>query len=90
MKRAATKAERDYVRRVKELSCGLCGAAGPSSAHHIRTGQGMGQRAGHHLTIPLCWEHHQGKTGIHGDQSAWRVRHVTELDVLDDTIGRLT
>lgn len=30
-----------------------------------------------------------GKTGIHGDRSAWRLRKLTELDALADTIRRL-
>ena len=78
-----------HVARVKQLPCGVCGAPAPSAAHHVRTGQGMSQRAGDFCTIPLCWEHHQGTTGIHGDRSAWRLRKLTEMDVLDDTIGKL-
>lgn len=78
-----------YMGRVKALPCFVCGAPGPSHAHHIRTGQGGAQRASDYLTIPLCWEHHQGKTGIHGDRSAWLLRKVNELDGVADTIRRL-
>lgn len=46
----------------------------------------MGQRAGHGLVIPLCWDCHQGPQGIHGDRSAWRLRKMNELDALDNTI----
>ena len=49
----------------------------------------MGQRAGHGLTIPLCWDCHQGPHGIHGDRSRWRLRKMTELDALDRTNLRL-
>lgn len=83
-----TPAER-HKARVASLPCSVCGAPGPSNVHHIRAGQGMGQRADHFLTIPLCYEHHQGKTGIHGDRSAWRLRKMSELDALADTIRRL-
>ena len=82
-------ASRRYMCLVKELPCFVCGAPGPSFAHHIRTGQGGSQRASDYLTIPLCWEHHQGPTGIHGDRSAWRLRKVEELDGVADTISKL-
>lgn len=81
--------ERKHVQRVKELPCGLCETPGPSFAHHIREGQGMSQRAGHFCTIPLCFECHQGAQGIHGDRALWRIYKKTEVDVLDETIGRL-
>lgn len=84
-----TKGERKHIERVKSLPCGLCDAPGPSSAHHVRTGQGMGQRAGHYCTIPLCYPCHQGEEGFHGSKALWNVYRKTELDVLDQTIGRL-
>lgn len=83
-----TPAQR-HKARVASLPCAVCGAPGPSNVHHIREGQGMSQRADHFLTIPLCYEHHQGKTGIHGDRSAWRLRKMSELDALADTIRML-
>lgn len=83
------RAEQQYLSRVKSLPCGLCSASGPSHAHHVRVGQGMGQRAGHFCTIPLCWACHQGPNGIHGDRSLWKVYKKTELGVLDETIGKL-
>lgn len=84
-----TAAERRRLARVAALPCVVCDAPGPSCVHHIREGQGMGQRAGHGLTIPLCWDCHQGPHGIHGDRSRWRLRKMTELDALDRTNLRL-
>lgn len=78
-----------YIARVRELPCFVCKQPGPSYAHHIRAGIGKGQKAPDFLTIPLCYEHHQGKTGIHGDRSAWLLRKVDELDGVADTIKRL-
>ena len=49
----------------------------------------MAQRAGDYCTIPLCYECHQGKNGIHGDRALWKVYKKTELDVLDETIESL-
>lgn len=88
--RAKTAAGSAHLARVKGLPCACCGAAAPSDAHHIREGQGGAQRAPDFLAIPLCKEHHQGKTGVHGDKSAMRLRKLTELDMLADTIRRLT
>lgn len=88
-RKALTPAEREHIARVKALPCGLCGARGPSHAHHIRTGQGMSQRAGHYCTLPLCFSCHQGPNGIHGDRALWRVYRKTEMDVLDETNQRL-
>jgi len=83
-----TPAQR-HMGRVAELPCCVCGQPGPSIVHHIRAGQGMAQRASDFLTLPLCHEHHVGRTGIHGDRSAWRLRKLDELGALADTIRKL-
>jgi hypothetical protein len=54
--------------------------------HHIREGQGAGQRASHWLVIPVCPECHQGPNGIHGDRSLLRIAKVSEVDLLARTI----
>ena len=89
MSRAKSPRERRYHERVAELPCACCRRPGPSMVHHIRHGQGMAQRAGHYLTVPLCYDCHQGPGGIHGDRSRWAVYRTDELQALDDTIGRL-
>lgn len=80
---------RNHIARIKAMPCGLCGASGPSDAHHIREGQGMGQRASDYLAVPLCKDCHQGPQGLHGDRSLWRVYRKGELDVLAETIAIL-
>lgn len=80
-----------HIAHVLTLPCAICQALGMQQvgrtyAHHIREGQGASQRAHDELTVPLCWEHHQGRTGIHGDRSAWRLARLDELDVLADVI----
>jgi Recombination enhancement, RecA-dependent nuclease len=89
-----TAKERTHMGRVAALGCVICRLLGdgptPAQVHHIRTGQGAAQRAGDYLTVPLCEMHHTGPTGIHGDRSALRLLRVTELDLLDITIGELT
>ena len=81
------------MNRVAELGCVVCRMLGygstPAQLHHVREGQGMAQRAQNWLVVPLCPEHHQGKTGGHGDRSAMRQLKVDELDLLSQTIQDL-
>ena len=54
-----------YLAKVASLPCCVCGAR-PVEVHHIRTGCGMGQRAGDDQTIPLCpWHHRTGPDAFH-------------------------
>jgi len=77
---------REYMGRVAQLPCAICGVYGVN-VHHIRTGIGMGRRASDFDTLPLCPEHHQGMTGIHGmGRKAWERHHgITELQLLQKT-----
>lgn len=65
-----TKAELIHKDRLAQLGCMAClrihGAhnPGPVELHHLRTG-GWG-KGDYKTLIPLCVEHHRGKTGIHG------------------------
>lgn len=65
-----SKAEQEHKSRVAALGCILCKHMGygftQAYLHHPRFSEGMGQRASDFLVIPLCYEHHQGATGLHG------------------------
>lgn len=79
-----TAADREHLAKIKSMPCGVCGAHGPSDAHHIK--QGL-----HYLCIPLCKDCHQGShNGIHGRRSIWNVLKKTEESVLNDTVRHLT
>lgn len=88
-----TKADKQHLARVASLGCIVCrneghGTTPPelTAIHHIRAGQGMGQRASHHETIPLCALHHQlGGYGIaiHAGQAEWERRFGTERQLLE-------
>jgi hypothetical protein len=66
------------------MPCEVCGAHGPSDAHHIK--QGL-----QYLCIPLCRDCHQGSfNGIHGQARIWAVYKKDEMSVLNDVIARLT
>ena len=84
MNNKLTAAEREHLQRIKEMRCGVCDAAGPSDAHHIR--QGL-----QYTCIPLCKDCHQGSfNGIHGQARIWSVYKKDVMTVLNDTIKKLT
>ena len=83
-----SKAEQRHLARVAGLPCAVCGAVGVQ-VHHLREGQGMGQRASNYLTVPLCPDCHVGPKGLHGDRSLMRIRKLGELDLLAMTIEAL-
>lgn len=83
-----TGTERVWMARVAALPCSLCGDHGVQ-LHHIREGQGMAQRASNFLVVPLCPDCHNGPLGVHGDKTMLRIKKVTELDLLANTIEAL-
>ena len=79
-----TRAEREYLSRVKQLPCGVCGHHPPSEAHHVE--QGL-----HYLCIPLCEDCHRGSfNGIHGQRRVWAASKLNEHDVLNETVALLS
>lgn len=80
--RAISTAESRHLAAVKELPCSVCGAPGPSSAHHIKQQQ-------HWTAVALCWDCHQGRNGWHGTKAYWRIKKMDELDGLAVTLERL-
>lgn len=84
----ASKTEKKWMDKVAQLPCVLCGAHGVQ-LHHIREGQGMAQRASNFLVVPLCPDCHTGPMGVHGDKTMMRIKKLTELDMLAQTIEAL-
>lgn len=83
MNNRPSESEKKHLHRIKEMDCSVCGASGPSDAHHIA--QHM-----QYLTIPLCKDCHQGShNGIHGEARLWKVLRKTELSCLNETIRKL-
>jgi hypothetical protein len=74
--------------KVADLGCLVCRRMGyygtPAELHHKRAGTGAGKRSSHFEVIPLCPEHHRGKTGLHGLGSKGFVKHYgyDEVDLL--------
>jgi hypothetical protein len=87
--------EQLHKARLVELGCMCCDMAldvfTPGvQLHHRRAGQGWGK--GDWMTlIPLCPEHHQGATGVHGLGTKAFPKHYgfTEQDMLDKALRLL-
>lgn len=90
-----TIAERKHMSKVAELGCAVCRRMGyegtPAELHHPRALAGGWGRSSHMDVIPLCPEHHRGKTGLHGLGTRGFPKHYgfTEQDLLDDVRGLL-
>lgn len=75
--------DRSRLARVKACPCSVCGAAGPSEAHHIKQGQQM-------TCVALCADCHRGShNGWHGRRALWRIKKMDELDALAVTLENL-
>lgn len=82
-KKAMTTEERDHVTRIKEMRCSVCEATGPSEAHELEQGQWF-------TSIPLCQDCHRGGfNGIHGQARIWKVKKLTEMVCLNETIKHI-
>jgi hypothetical protein len=86
-----TKNEKQHLSLVAELGCIVCKRLGfdgtPAEIHHLRAGQGWG-RSSHYHAIPLCPEHHRGKTGVHGLGTKGFPKHYgfTEEELLEEVL----
>ncbi|WP_336818093.1 Ref family recombination enhancement nuclease [Cedecea sp. MMO-103] len=90
------KAEREHLSRVAALGCIVCRNLGfgetPAEIHHIRTGQGVAQRADNYSAIPLCPPHHRtGGHGVavHAGKQTWERNFGTELELLEQVNNEL-
>jgi hypothetical protein len=63
----------------------------PAEIHHKRAGTGAGRRSSHLEAMPLCPEHHRGKTGFHGLGTKGFATHYgyDEADLLKQTLELL-
>lgn len=91
-----TKAEKFHLSRVADLGCVVCRNLGygstPAEIHHVRDGQGAGQRATHFEVIPLCPHHHRiGEHGVavHAGRKTWEKNYGTERQLLAQVLAEL-
>ena len=89
-----SKAELIHKGKVAALGCAYCNFLhgphnpGPVELHHLRSG-GWG-RGSYKTLIPLCPEHHRGKTGVHGlgTKAFDRISGTTQQELLTWTLER--
>ena len=81
-KSAMTAAERRHVSAIREMSCVICDNLPPTEAHEPEQGMWF-------IAIPLCDLCHRGKHGWHGDRQRWKLRKMTELKAINETLRRL-
>jgi hypothetical protein len=87
-----SKAELIHKGRLAEIGCVACRrihgphTPGPVELHHYRGG-GWG-KGDFKTLIPLCVEHHRGKTGVHGlgTKGFDKQYPFTQRDLLDDAL----
>ena len=76
-----TKAGKEYMERVKRLTCCTLGChRTPCDAHHIRDVHvGTGRKSSDFETIPLCKGCHQtDKYSVHNSQKTWERLNGTQ------------
>lgn len=90
--RAKTRsaAARRHIEAVKCLPCVICGAPGPSDAHHSICDRFSQRKAPDTFCIPLCKAHHQnGPDAIHQDKAAWVARWGADWAYLPEVYAAL-
>ena len=73
-----------HMSKVAALGCLVCDS--PANIHHIRTERIKSD----FLVIPLCREHHQGDFSIHNSKERFTNIYGSELQLLAETIERLS
>ena len=87
-----TKSVKEYMNEVAGIGCVMCHhldlGYSPAVLHHPRDAVGGAQRASDWLVIPLCSEHHVGKSGYHGlgSRGFYTRYKLTEWDLMAMTI----
>lgn len=81
-----------YMAAVKRLPCAVCGAPGPSIAHHCFHGRYGSRKASDFDVIPLCSEHHDypHPEAIHSGKERWAAKHGPDYGFIRATRERLS
>ena len=93
-----TKADNAWLEKIPGLGCIACliqGTPGtPGEIHHLRDGQGRGQRSDHQHSICLCPPHHRGTDhprtpSIQMAKRDFETRFGTEPELYERTLCEL-
>ena len=77
-----TKAEAEHIALVAAMDCIVCGDNGQSEVHDPEQGLWF-------ASMPLCAACHRGPEGWHGTRLRWKLRKVSELGAINETIREL-
>jgi hypothetical protein len=82
-KKPPSAIEKRHIEQIKQMSCVVCDAHGPSECHEIKQGQWF-------TSMPLCSDCHRGGlNGWHGQKRMWTLKKMDMVDALNVTIERL-
>lgn len=100
---AEIRAGKEYMGRVKQLGCVVCGRPGPSDAHHCccrppadepnayKREPCAARRSSNFDAIPLCKSCHQdGPLAIHKDKRTWVERNGPDYGFIPVVRAQLT
>ena len=76
---APTASEKAHLDGIAAMGCLVCRA--PANVHHVMKAPGKVQRRDHRFVAPLCREHHQGDTGVHGLGSEAKFERAHGIDL---------
>jgi len=81
-----TKAGYEYMSKVKQLPCVICGSPPPNDAHHVICDRFGTNKSSDFDTIPLCKSHHQhGPYAIHNGKQSWVERYGPDHKYIEQT-----
>lgn len=81
-KPSPTVTEAEWIAVVAELDCVVCDASHQSEVHEPEQGLWF-------ASMPLCRLCHQAPHGWHGTRDRWKLRKMTELKAINQTVGRV-
>ena len=67
------KEVREHLDKVSQIVCLVCKT-------------GIGRRTSDWCVIPLCYEHHQGQSGIHHNKTIFESKYGKEIKLLERVI----
>lgn len=89
-----TKSDNEWMEAITDLGCIACLVQGTpgtfGEVHHMRAGQGRGQRSAHKKSLCLCPPHHRGThhpdiASIHLAKRAFIEQFGTEEELFERT-----
>ncbi len=83
----------EYLEAVRGCRCVICSVMGmqqegPTFSHHVES---VRDGLSDYATVALCYEHHQGGTGVHGlSRRVFRMRYgLGDIDMIAHTVRQL-